>query len=131
MGGTIIPLGQTYSGAGAFVLNVVQNNVYYYFKGANDTDLVNGTETLNATGYFTAQGGTVTLHGTNSTLITALVRWPLFPTWEQVNALVAGMLKAVNAPGMLLGLVSPDGTKMRLLGVGNDGLPVDEPRDLS
>lgn len=132
LGSSKVPAGQTYSGAGAYVLNgLVAGYSYTYEKGANDTDLVNGTETLTATGWFIAQGTSVTLHGTASALITALVRFPRLAMMNDLEAKFGTCLKIINAPGVLIGTLSQDGTKLRLWGVDNDKMPIDELIDLT
>lgn len=132
LGSSLIPIGQTYSGAGAYVLNgLVEGYPYTWEKGANDTDLVNGTETLTGTGWFIAQGSSVTLHGTASALITALVRFPRIALMSDLEAKFASCLKIINAPGVLIGALSQDGTKLRLWGVDNDKMPIDELIDLT
>lgn len=132
LGSSLIPAGTLYSGAGAYVLNGLVAGTYYSWeKGANDTDLVNGTQTLTSTGWFLAQGPSVTLHGTASQLITALVRWPRIYTASEVDAKFAGTLKIVNDPGVLVGTCSPNGKVIRLHGVGDDLMPIDKIIDLT
>lgn len=64
-----------YSGGGSYTLTgLVVGVSYRWAKGANDTNcVVNGSITLTASGVFTATAVTVTLNGTNSASITALV----------------------------------------------------------
>lgn len=125
LGSSRVPVGQTYSGAGVYVLNGLVAGYYYSWeKFTNDTDLVNGSETLTSTGWFLAQGTSVTLHGTASALITALVRWPKLATANDLDAKFASTLKIINAPGVLIGMVSPNGLILRLEGVGDDELPI-------
>jgi hypothetical protein len=132
IGSSIIPAGTQYSGAGAYVLNGLTPGLYYSWeKGASDTDLVNGTETLTATGWFLAQGTSVTLHGTASQLITALVRWPRLATLNDVDAKNVGNLRVINAPGVLVGTISPNALVLRLHGVGDNKMPIDKIIDLS
>lgn len=132
LGSSLVPAGQTYSGAGAYVLNgLVAGYPYTYEKGANDTDLVNGTETLTATGWFIAQGASVTLHGTASALITALLRFPRIALMSDLEAKFGSCLKIINAPGVLIGSLSPNGTKLRLQGIDDDKMPIDELIDLT
>lgn len=129
-GGTILPVGAAYSGAGAYALSVTAGQPYHWSKGTNDTNLVNGTETLTSSGTFIAQGASVTLNGTASAQITAVIRTPGFYTAAEIAALHAGRLKIINEPGVLVGTVSPSGTYLRLLGVDDNGDPIDEIRSL-
>lgn len=132
LGSSLIPAGTIYSGAGAYVLNGLTAGQYYSWeKGANDTDLVNGGETLTSTRWFLAQGTSVTLHGTASALITALVRWPRVYTAPEVDAKFAGVPKIINDAGVLTGWTSPNGKILRLSGVGDDLLPIDQIIDLT
>ncbi len=74
--GNLIPALAAYDADGNYTLNdLTINRVYKWSKNANDTSVVNGTETLVATGVITAQGATVTLTGTALALVTATV-WP-------------------------------------------------------
>jgi hypothetical protein len=124
LGSTLVPIGTLYGG-GTYVLNgLIAGYTYSWEKGANDTDLVNGGETLTATGWFKAQGASVTMHGTAGELITALVRWPRLPTWEDLQANSAGNLKIVNAPGVQACFISPNRKWMCPFGVDDNGLPV-------
>lgn len=99
--GTVIPNGATYDGAGLYTLAVTAGRVYQWEPGANDTNLVNGTITLTATGATTALGSSVALHGTPSAAVTAVVRVGGFYTADDVEALYA----RVTA-----GSVDPNGT---------------------
>jgi len=70
----IIPDAAAYSGGGSYTLTTVVGKTYLWTKGASDTSVVvNGSITLTATGVFTATAASVTLHGTVSVAITALV----------------------------------------------------------
>jgi hypothetical protein len=132
IGSSMVPAGTPYSGAGAYVLNgLVSGLNYSWEKGANDTDLVNGTQTLTASGWFQAQGTSVTLHGTVSQLITALVRWPKVATLDDVMASAAGKLKIINDPGILVGMRSPNGKILRLEGVDDNMAPLTKIIDLT
>lgn len=70
-GANMVPAGSAYS-AGTYALNVEVGKDYYWSKGASDTACVNGAETLNSSGYFTASATTVTLQGAGS--ITAKIQ---------------------------------------------------------
>lgn len=133
LGSSLIPAGTTYSGAGAYVLNGLTIGQWYSWEdgGANDTNLVNGTQTLTSSGFFQAQATSVTLNGTASALITALVRTPRIYTADEVDARFAGTLKVINAPGVLIGTVSPNGLVLRLHGVSDERMPIDEIVDLT
>lgn len=87
-GGNMIPALAVYNGAGNYVLAVTTNRVYKWTDGgANDTDLVNGTQTVNVTDTnFTAQGATVTLRGTVGQPVTAVVRGAVYLTSEESDA---------------------------------------------
>lgn len=75
LAGNAVPTESVYDGAGHFTLNLTQSRTYLWTKGANDTSVTNGTETVNETGAdFTAQGATVTLNGTAGEAVTAVVR---------------------------------------------------------
>jgi hypothetical protein len=67
----------TYSGGAYTRSGLVTGRWYRYTPGANDTNLVNGTETLTASGDFQAQATSVVMNGTSSTSVTATVQ-PLF-----------------------------------------------------
>lgn len=71
----IITGSPSYSGGGSYTLNgLVVGSNYLWTKGASDTGcVVNGSITLTATGVFTATATSVTLNGTNSAAITAMV----------------------------------------------------------
>ena len=74
---SLIPAGTTYAGGGTATLaGLTAGHVYSYQFGANDTNIVNGTETILAAkgaGTFTAQGTSVTLTGTGSAIITTQI----------------------------------------------------------
>lgn len=55
----------------AYSPSVIPGASYVWTKGANDTQVVNGTETISDTGVFTAQTSFVTLNGTNGAAVTA------------------------------------------------------------
>lgn len=63
-----------YSGAGVSTISgLTVGATYYWVKGANDTNCVNGANTQTTTGPFTAAGTSVTLNGTISIAVTAIV----------------------------------------------------------
>lgn len=85
--GSIIPALAEYDVSGEYALSgLVAGNVYQYVKSTNDTNLVNGTETLVASGFFTAQGTTATLNGTPEAAVTATVRPDPYLTITQADA---------------------------------------------
>lgn len=69
---TNLATGLFYSG-GTYTLTTLTNGKYYYWApGANDTSLVNGTQTLTEAGLFQFNTGTnPILHGTGSLAVTA------------------------------------------------------------
>ena len=80
-----VPANAVYSG-GTYTLPLTAGRTYTWTKGANDTSLVNGTQTLNATGTFVAQGSSVTLNGSGSSVITATVV-PSSNVWQMLSEL--------------------------------------------
>lgn len=74
-GANLVPSGAAYDGSGNYTLSGLRSGWVYYFKpNANaDLTLVNGTQTLNSAGQFAAQGTSVTLTGTASKGVQALV----------------------------------------------------------
>lgn len=121
VGGNIIPAGSVYNGSGQYTVAVSVGKVYDWSKGSNDATLVNGTETLGASGRFTAQGSTVVLTGTIGTLVNGFIRGSTFYTADEVNALLAGTLKIVNGPGVVIWVQSQDGRWLRGFTVTEDG----------
>jgi hypothetical protein len=85
---------QTYNGSGAYTLSgLTAGRSYYWLKGANDTSLVNGTETLSTSGLFIAQGTSATLNGTNSASVTAAVislSWSIAIEWIDFDVVTRG-----------------------------------------
>jgi len=96
--GTVIPNGATYNGSGAYTLAVTAGRVYQWEPGANDTNLVNGTITLTASGATTALGSSVVLHGTPSAAITATVRVGGFYTADDVESMFARVTAGSTDP---------------------------------
>tara|TARA_R100000808_G_C2153203_1_gene163233 strand:- start:140 stop:2662 length:2523 start_codon:yes stop_codon:yes gene_type:complete len=64
----------TYTSVGTKLLTVEEGEDYYYTEDANETSLVNGTETLTDSGYFKAQSNVVTINGIGSSTVTASVK---------------------------------------------------------
>ncbi|HEX7860831.1 MAG TPA: hypothetical protein VF773_10920 [Verrucomicrobiae bacterium] len=126
LGASMIPLNQTYSGAGQYVAAVVAGRNYRWTKGANDTSLTNGTETIVASGTFIAQGVSVTLNGTASALITATLRHPDYLSSEESDArYLRNVAKVIKPKGQLEIFHSENGLWRRVTGVSNEGLPID------
>jgi hypothetical protein len=94
-GATIIPPGSLYDVSGEYELTVEEGKVYDFTIG-NATSLENGTETLAASGRFTAQGTSVVINGTPAATVSAVVRHPLYPTWDEVAQYVAAAANAVR-----------------------------------
>jgi hypothetical protein len=120
-GANIIPGGAVYNGSGQYALTVEEGQVYDWSKGANDTSLVNGSETLTVSGRFTSQGVSVTLTGSIGLAVSGLIRDQVYYTAREVNALLDGVLKLVNAPGAILWVKSENERFMRGIAVTNDG----------
>lgn len=122
IGASIIPSPSVYSGAGEFLLeNLVAGRHYSWAKGTNDTDVVNGAQTISASGTFIAQGTSVLLRGTASQLVTAVMRYPVGATMDDLYAALAGALKIINDPGVNTGWVSENRKWLVLKGAKNDG----------
>lgn len=130
-GSNQIPIGTNYDGTGTYVFASQAGRTYEWTKGVNDTNIVNGVDTITGSSQFTAASATLTLHGTIGAQITAILRYPMFATLDQVIALMQGLLKTANPPGATLTLVSPNGLKARVLGVDDDGTFFNQPLDLA
>jgi hypothetical protein len=92
-GGNLIPGGATYDGSGHYVLAVTLNKNYAWTKGANDTSVTNGAQTVTVTDtVFVTQGSSITLNGTAGQAVTAVIRTGVFLTADQSDARY--MLKA-------------------------------------
>lgn len=70
--GELVPAGN-YSGAPTTISGFITGKTYRYVKGANETNLVNGVDTLTDSADFVAAGPTVTLAGTNGLARTASI----------------------------------------------------------
>ena len=64
----------SYAPNGVKSLTVETGEEYYYTEGEAETNLVNGAETLTASGYFKAQSTLVTLNGAASSAVTASIK---------------------------------------------------------
>lgn len=127
-GANIVPGGAVYDGSGNYTLAVSEDSSYIYTQGANDDTLVNGVQTLSADGFFTANGASVTLTGTIGTAVTAVIRTPVYPTYDQVRALVGSAILATNEAGVTATFISPDGTRKVTFGAQDDGNPLIDPQ---
>jgi hypothetical protein len=122
LGSNLIPIGAVYDGGGHYVLPTVQDRVYDWGKNAADTSLTNGTQVLNASGTFTAQGATVTLTGTPFALITATLRNPKFFTAEESDArYLNNVARLINKPGELIEVRSKNNQWRAIFGISNTG----------
>jgi hypothetical protein len=131
-GANLIPPGAVYDGFGVYTPSgILINTRYEWSKGANDTNVVNGTETYSANAGFVTQAASLTLNGTPGALVTAALRYPIYPTWDQVNALIAGMLKHVLPAGKTITFVSDGSIKGRVLGVTDAGQRIDKIIDIA
>lgn len=70
LGPNLITPGQTYT-TNPLVIAVFVGATYYWTRGLNDTNLVNGSQTLTGSGQFVAQNPAVSLYGVNLTSVTA------------------------------------------------------------
>lgn len=123
LGSSLIGIGAVYSGAGTYVLSgLTVGRAYSYTMGDDDTSLVNGSDTITESGNFTANGTSVTLHGTASALITATVRYPVYLTQEEADA----RYSRGDQPWRK----SPNGRYMRVQGVDDNGKRIDQIIDL-
>lgn len=81
----IVPAGTLYAGT-TFVLPVTVGRTYTWTPGGNDINVINGAQTLTATGTFTATQATVTLTGANGAQISATVV-PVSNVWQMLSQL--------------------------------------------
>lgn len=121
LGSNLIPGGAVYDGSGHYVFALTAGKVYDFAKGSDETSLANGTETLSASGRFTAQGGSVTLTGIAASPVTAAIRDKVFYTAEEINALIDGVVKAINKPGQPIYVQSPSGRWLVGVAATDDG----------
>lgn len=122
--GNIIPALAEYDGSGEYALTTVAGRNYRWDKGANDTNLVNGTETITTSGtVFIAQGASCTLNGTAEELVTAVVRLNPFLTADECDARYAALLSA-SIQANSIRLLGPDGNYYYLaVALDADGNP--------
>ena len=69
-----VPISGNYAPNGVKNLTVETGEEYYYTRNPGDTNLVNGAETLVASGYFKAQSTVVTLNGAASEAVNASIK---------------------------------------------------------
>lgn len=115
--GNSILEGAEYDGSGEYELAVLQDVFYRWTAGANDTSVVNGTETITTTNAnFATQGTAIILHGTPSEPVTAVIRKsPTLPA-DEIAALIQNLI------GDVVGVVH--GTQALTAGV-DDAVDVD------
>jgi|GEM_PF-5362482 len=102
--GNIIPNGAAYNGSGAYTLTLTQDRTYYWEKGGNDTNAVNGSITLTSSGATTMLGTSLVLHGTPSAAVTASVRADFFLTANDIEATYARVTSGSTDPnGVVVG----------------------------
>lgn len=86
VGGNYIPDNATYDVGGAYSLSgLTAGRTYLWTKGSNDTNLVNGGDTLTVNGIFNSLDGTAVLHGTPGTAVTCTVRSGVYPTIDEAD----------------------------------------------
>ena len=87
--GNLIPVGAIYDEFGEYVLaTLAAGNSYQWTKKANDLQIANGDQLIETDGaIFIAQTDTVSLSGTPSQLVTAILRNTGTLTPDQINAL--------------------------------------------
>ena len=122
--GNIIPALAAYDGSGEYTLTTVAGRNYKWTKGADDTNLVNGTETITTSDTtFIADGTSVTLNGTPEALVTAVVRLNPFLTADECDARYAAILSA-SIQSNSFRLLGPDGNYYYLaVALDADGNP--------
>ena len=100
--GSIIPGGATYDVAGEYVLNVTVDRWYKWVSGPNDDSVTNGLQTVSASNTnFITQVATLTLNGTPSEPVTAMVYPSPVLTADEVQALLDGL--GAGADNVILG----------------------------
>lgn len=70
---TVAPSGANYSAGGSVTYSVVSGAYHYWVKGANDTQITDGTNTLTSSGGFLAASSTVTGTGTALAAVTGVL----------------------------------------------------------
>lgn len=131
-GGNLIPAGSYYDGSGNFAAPGIRaNTVYDWTKNANDLSAVAGATTITSSGRITTDGASMTLTGTPGALVTALLRNPIYPTVEEMQAAIGtNVIRQMNQPGQSITLVDKETSQLMTLFVSGGDLKV-IPVDLS
>jgi len=126
-GANLIPGGAVYDGSGNYAVAVQIDKRYEWTDGgANDTSIVNGTDTYTTSQVFTAQGSSVTLKGTAGAAVTALLRYPLYPT---IDELYSAIENSNRLPKKFDRYVN--GNYERIVGIDADGTRIDQVNELT
>lgn len=129
-GGNLVAGGSAYDGSGNFVVAVTAGKVYEWTKSTNDTSIVNGTDTYTTSQRFTAQGSSVTLKGTAGAQVTAQLRYPIYPTLDELTSVLANKVSRVRAPGDADVYVSKSGKKKVTVFCDDNGNFITQPEDV-
>ena len=130
-GANLITGGMTYDGSGNRVIATTAGKLYDWTKGANDTSIVNGSDTYTTSQRFTAQGTSVTLTGTIGALVTAQLRYPIYPTLDELYALLLNVCRSIRLPGQYDVYVSKESVYQRTVGVDDDGNRIDQVEEIT
>lgn len=124
--GNIIPGGAEYDGSGEYTLATTTGRTYKWTKGANDTNVVNGTETITTTDtIFIAQGTSITLNGTPSEDVTAVIRLAPYLNADETDARYMQLAGAIRISNNRLQVKCTDDNKWYDLVIRmNNGVPV-------
>ena len=96
----LVLTGSAYGSGGTFSLaGLTLGHSYKVAFGANEISLVNGNQTLNASGAFVAQGASVTLNGNASTAVTATLVALMGGLQAALNGAVNEFIGAMSAAG--------------------------------
>ena len=106
--GNLVGEGAVYDGGGHYAITgLAAGKALRWSKGANDTSVTNGGDTINVSGQnFFTHGATITLNGTAGEPVTAVVWNAPFFTADEVAALMA---TALAEAGGYSGTGSPEG----------------------
>lgn len=126
-GANLIPGGAVYDGSGNYSVAVQIDKRYEWTDGGtNDTSIVNGTDTYTTSQVFTAQGSSVTLKGTAGAAVTALLRYPLFPTVDEMYSAIDNQSRIPKKFDRYV-----NGSYERIVGVDADGTRIDQVNELT